>query len=182
MGAIVKMAFLFMSELEPTVASVFAEITNYVPVHEYLATSGQPTVQQLECIKEQGFTTVINLALNDASVHLEHEDRICLTLGLDYIHIPLLWDQPSTTAGLLVLDMIAHLVQEQKVWLHCAKNWRVSSLMYLYRQFYMGMSLPEADAQLEEIWQPDDTWTGFIHALRLQLQARQSTLEIQAMS
>ena len=158
------------------------QILNYVPVHEHLATSGQPTAEQFSWIKAEGFTTIINLALTDASNHLPLEDRICLELGLDYIQIPLLWDQPSTSAGLLVLDMIAHLVQEQKVWLHCAMNMRVASLMYLYRQFYMGISLPEADALLEDIWQPDETWTGFIHALRLQLQARQSTLEIQQMS
>ena len=159
-----------------------SQILNYVPVHEHLATSGQPTAEQLNWIKAEGFTTIINLALTDASNHLPLEDRLCLELGLDYIQIPLLWDQPSTSAGLLVLDMVAHLVQEQKVWLHCAMNMRVASLMYLYRQFYMGMSLPEADVLLEDIWQPDETWTGFIHALRLQLQARQSTLEIQQMS
>lgn len=159
-----------------------AQIVQYVPVHEHLTTSGQPTAEQLEWIKAEGFTTVINIALTDASNHLPLEDRICLELGLDYIQVPLLWDQPSTSAGLFILDLIDHLVQEQKVWVHCALNMRVASLMYLYRQFYMGMPLPEADAFLEEIWQPDDTWTGFIHALRLQLQARQSTREIQQMS
>lgn len=159
-----------------------SQILQYVAVHEHLATSGQPTSAQLTWIKAEGFTTIINLALTDASNHLPLEDRICLELGLDYIQVPLLWDQPSTSAGLFVLDLIDHLVQEQKVWVHCAHNMRVASLMYLYRQFYMGMSLPEADALLEDIWQPDDTWTGFIHALRLQLQARQSTREIQQMS
>ena len=162
--------------------NILEQISHYVPVHEHLATSGQPTAEQLEWIKAEGFTTVVNLALTDASNHLALEDRICLELGLDYVQIPLLWDQPSTSAGLLVLDLIDHLVTEQKVWLHCALNMRVASLMYLYRQFYMGMSLPEADVLLEEIWQPDETWTGFIHALRLQLQARQSTREIQQMS
>lgn len=180
MGAIVKMAFLFMSELETH--NKLPNILNFVAVHDHLATSGQPTAEQLAWIKENGFTTVVNLALTDASNHLPLEDRICLELGMDYIQVPLLWDQPSTSAGLFVLDLIAHLVQEQKVWLHCAKNYRVASLMYLYRQFYMGVSMPDADAMLEEIWQPDDTWTGFIHALRLQLQARQSTREIQEMS
>lgn len=174
------MAFLLMPNTENTYDLNL--ILNYVPVHERLCTSGQLTVEQLEWVKSEGFTTIVNIALTDASNHLPLEDRLCLELGLDYIQVPLLWDQPSTSAGLFVLDLIDHLVQEQKVWLHCAKNYRVASLMYLYRQFYMGMELPEADALLEEIWQPDDTWTGFIHALRLQLQARQSTREIQQLS
>ena len=151
-------------------------------IHAHLATSGQPTVEQLAEIKAQGYTTIVNLALTDASNHLCNEDRICLELGLDYIQVPLLWEYPSSSGALFVLDLIDHLVQEQKIWVHCAKNMRVSSLIFLYRQFYMGMDLAEADALLENVWQPNETWTGLIHAVRLQLQARQSTKELAELS
>lgn len=151
-------------------------------IHAHLATSGQPTVEQLAEIKAQGYTTIVNLALTDASNHLSNEDRICLELGLDYIQVPLLWECPSSSGALFVLDLIDHLVQEQKIWVHCAKNMRVSSLIFLYRQFYMGMDLAEADALLENVWQPNETWTGLIHAVRLQLQARQSTKELAELS
>lgn len=160
----------------------FSQILNYVPVHERLVTSGQPTAEQLAEIKAAGFTTVINVALNDAPNHIAHEDRICLELGMDYIHIPLLWECPNPTQGLLILDLVAYLVQQQAVWLHCAKNWRVGCLMYLYRQYYMGMDIAQADELLQQIWQPDATWTGFIHAVQIQLQARQAIQEIQNIS
>jgi protein tyrosine phosphatase (PTP) superfamily phosphohydrolase (DUF442 family) len=163
---------------DPKLASIF----NHVPIHAHLSTSGQPTAEQLLLIKEAGFNTVMNVALSDASNHLPNEDRICLALGLDYLQIPLLWDCPNPSAGLLTLDLLAFLVQEQKVWLHCAKNWRVSSLMYLYQQFYLGIDAPTAQQNLAKIWQPDATWTGFIHAIQLQLQARQSTTELAQLS
>ncbi|MFU8925164.1 protein tyrosine phosphatase family protein [Acinetobacter puyangensis] len=167
---------------QDTMREQFNTILAFMPVHEHLYTSGQPTAEQLNLIKENGFSTIINLALTDASNHLPFEDRICLELGLDYIQIPLLWDCPNSSAALLALDLVDHLVREQQVWLHCAKNFRVSSLMYLYRQYYMGMNIAEADALLQQIWQPNETWTGLMHALQLQLQARQSTKEIEQLS
>lgn len=175
------MAFFYM-HTDPIELDSLQHILNFVPVHEHLFTSGQPTEAQLMQIKEQGINTIINLALTDASNHLLHEDKICLELGLDYIQVPLLWDCPSSSGGLFVLDLVDHLVQEQKVWLHCAKNMRVACLMYLYRQYYMGMDIAQADEYLQQSWQPNETWTGLMHAIQLQLQARQATKEIQQMS
>lgn len=176
------MAFFYMQQDNIDELTDFQSILNFVPIHQNLYTSGQPTSEQLQLIKESGFTIIMNIALTDATNHLEHEDRICLDLGLDYLHIPLLWDCPNTCTGLFVLDLIDHLVQQHKVWLHCARNFRVSSLMYLYRQYYMGIDIVEADQYLHEVWQPNDTWTGFTYAIQQQLQARQITKELQQLS
>ena len=56
---------------------------------------------------------------------------------------------------------------------------RVSSLMYLYRQFYMNVDLPTAQEMLHQIWEPNETWTGLIHSISLQLQGRKATQELQ---
>ncbi|QXW27285.1 protein tyrosine phosphatase family protein [Acinetobacter johnsonii] len=164
-----------MNEIE----NGLSQIENFQFVHEHLFSSGQPSAEQLQLIKEYGVTTVINLALTDASNHLDSEDRICLELGLNYIHMPILWDTPSDDQCLLALDMIDHLVQEQMVWVHCSKNFRISSLMYLYRQYYMNIDMPAAQELMYQIWEPNETWTGLIHAVSLQLQGRKSTQELQ---
>ena len=156
-----------------------SHILNFQFVHEHLFTSGQPTPEQLNQIKEYGVNTIINLALTDASNHLENEDRICLDLGLNYIHIPISWDTPSDEQCLLVLDLIDHLVKDKIVWVHCAKNWRVSSLIYLYRQYYLDMDMPTAQEFMHQIWEPNETWTGLIHAVALQLQGRKATQDLQ---
>ena len=164
-----------MNELEQQLS----QIANFQFVHEHLMTSGQPTTEQLKQIKEYGVDTIINLAFTDANPHLEHEDKICAELGLNYIQIPILWDTPADDQCLFVLDLVAHLVQEKMVWVHCAKNMRVSSLIYLYRQYFMDMDMPTAQELMHQIWEPNETWTGLIHAVALQLQGRKATEDLQ---
>jgi len=155
-----------------------SQTLNFQFIHEHLLTSGQPTAEQLKQIKEYGVNTVINLALSNASNYLPSEDQICLDLGLNYIHVPISSDMPSDDQCLLILDMIDHLVQEQTIWVHCSKNYSVSSLMYLYRQYYMNMDMPTAHEAMHQIWEPNDTWTGLAHAVALQLQGRKATQEL----
>ena len=164
-----------MNELEQKLS----EIANFQFVHEHLLTSGQPTVEQLKQIKEYGVDTIINLAFTDADQHLENEDKICAELSLNYIQIPILWDTPADDQCLFILDLIAHLVQEKMVWVHCTENMRVSSLMYLYRQYFLDIDMPTAQEELHKVWEPNETWTGLIHAVSLQLQGRKSTLDLQ---
>ena len=164
-----------MNELEQKLS----EIANFQFVHEHLLTSGQPTVEQLKQITEYGVDTIINLAFTDADLHLENEDKICAELSLNYIQIPILWDTPADDQCLFILDLIAHLVQEKMVWVHCTENMRVSSLMYLYRQYFLDIDMPTAQEELHKVWEPNETWTGLIHAVSLQLQGRKSTLDLQ---
>ncbi|WP_373358913.1 protein tyrosine phosphatase family protein [Acinetobacter lactucae] len=162
-----------------TLEQSLSQIPAFSIIHEHLFSSAQPSVEQLKLIKEYGCSTVINLALTNAPNHIENEDRICLDLGLNYIHIPIDWETPSAEQCLLVLDLIDHLVQNEIIWVHCSKNDRSSCLMYVYRQFYMNMDMPTSQDLLHEIWEPNETWTGLIHIITLQLQGRKATLELQ---
>ncbi|MFV5443927.1 protein tyrosine phosphatase family protein [Acinetobacter oleivorans] len=162
-----------------TLEQSLSQIPAFSIIHEHLFSSAQPSAEQLKLIKEYGCSTVINLALSNAPNHIENEDRICLDLGLNYIHIPIDWEIPSAEQCLLVLDLIDHLVQNEIVWIHCSKNDRSSCLMYVYRQFYMNMDMPTSQDLLHEIWEPNETWTGLIHSITLQLQGRKATLELQ---
>lgn len=162
-----------------TLEQSLSQIPAFSIIHEHLFSSAQPSAEQLKLIKEYGCSTVINLALSNAPNHIENEDRICLDLGLNYIHIPIDWETPSAEQCLLVLDLIDHLVRNEIVWIHCSKNDRSSCLMYVYRQFYMNMDMPTSQDLLHEIWEPNETWTGLIHSITLQLQGRKATLELQ---
>ena len=162
-----------------TLETELSHVLNFQFVHEHLFTSGQPTPEQLKQIKEYGVNTVIHLGLSDEEQYLAHEDRICLELGLNYIHLPILWDTPSDEQGLLLLDLIDHMVQDKVVWLHCNNNQRVSSLIYLYRQYYLNIDMPTAQEMLHQVWEPNETWTGLINAISMQLQGRKSTQDLQ---
>lgn len=153
-----------------------SEILAYQSIHPQLHSSGQPTADQLALLRAAGVNTVINIALTDASNSLMkqhlHEDRVVLELGMDYIQLPLLWDQPSATQAFSILKFIHFLeTQQQTIWIHCAKNWRVSCLMYLYRIHWLNWPMDEAEALLHQIWQPDETWTGLMHAVGMQARA-----------
>lgn len=156
-----------------------SQIKNFQFIHERLFSSGQPTAEELKQIKEYGIGTVINLAESDAEHTLPHEDKICLDVGLNYIQLPISWETPSSDHCLLLLDLVNHLLESQMVWVHCSNNNHVSSLMYLYRQYFMDVDIATAQDFLHDIWKPNETWTGLIHAVSLQLQGRKATQDLQ---
>ena len=156
-----------------------SQIKKFQFVHERLFTSGQLTADELKLIKEYGIGTVINLAESDAEEALNHEDKICLDIGLNYIQLPISWETPSSDQCLLLLDLVNHLLESQMVWVHCSNNNHVSSLMYLYRQYFMDVDIATAQDFLHDIWTPNETWTGLIHAVSLQLQGRKATQDLQ---
>ena len=156
-----------------------SQIKNFQFIHERLFSSGQPTAEELKQIKEYGIGTVINLAESDAEHALPHEDKICLDIGLNYIQLPISWETPSSDQCLLLLDLVNHLLESQMVWVHCSNNNHVSSLMYLYRQYFMDVDIATAQDLLHDIWKPNETWTGLIHAVSLQLQGRKATQDLQ---
>jgi protein tyrosine phosphatase (PTP) superfamily phosphohydrolase (DUF442 family) len=156
-----------------------SQIKNFQFIHERLFSSGQPTAEELKQIKEYGIGTVINLAESDAEHALPHEDKICLDVGLNYIQLPISWETPSSDQCLLLLDLVNHLLESQMVWVHCSNNNHVSSLMYLYRQYFMDVDIATAQDFLHDIWKPNETWTGLIHAVSLQLQGRKAMQDLQ---
>lgn len=164
-----------MSELE----AALSQIHHFQFIHEHLFSSGQPNAEQLQQIKEYGVTTLVNVALSSADNTLAHEDKLSLDVGLNYVKMPISFDMPSVDQCILVLDMIDYLVKEQMVWLHGSDQFVVSCLVYLYRQYYMGVDIATSHEALHDVWEPNETWTGLMHAIALQLQGRKATQELQ---
>ena len=108
-------------------------IYNYLKISDKIATAGQPSVEQFSHIKEAGYQVVINLALKDSSNALRNEKEIVETEGMQYIHIPVIWENPTE-------DKLQEFIQvmktnvDKKVFVHCAANKRVSAFVYLYRR------------------------------------------------
>lgn len=164
-----------MNELELKLS----QIEYFQFVHQNLFISAQPTAEELLNIKEYGVSTILNIALSDSPNHLDAEDKICTDLGLNYVQLPLSFDMPSVDQAILILDLIDHLAKQQMLWLHGSNSFKVSSLIYLYRQYYLDMDMPTALELLHKIWEPNPTWTGLIHAVALQLQGRKATKELE---
>lgn len=142
----------------PLVTSIY----NFRQAGSALATSGQPTEEQLEAIAADGYQVVITLALHDDPRYsLPDEPRSVRALGMDYIHIPVQFGSP-TESDLQQFFSAMDARKSQRIWVHCAANMRVTAFVGLYRHLREGQSKADAFALMDDVWQPNAVWSTFI--------------------
>lgn len=134
---------------------------NTFRVFDRLWTSGQLSEQDIRSLPGMGIDVVVNLALPTSSNALSGEAECVTALGLTYIQIPVEWERPRPdqfTQFAAVLDANG----DRGVWVHCAKNMRVSVFVYLYRRIVLGDDEQAASFPMREVWTPDGVWRSFI--------------------
>lgn len=125
------------------------------------ATSGQPTEKELEAVREAGGEVVINLALPTSDGALADERGVATRLGMEYLHLPVLFDAPSADDFRRFREAMDRF-ETRRVLIHCALNYRVSAFVFLHRVLAGGVTLEEAEVDLRAIWEPDPVWAKFI--------------------
>ena len=144
------------------------DIKNYVQVSDRLGTAGQPSEEQLREVAGAGFQVVVNLGLLDPRYCLADEAGSVAALGLAYHHIPVDFNAPQADdLGRFLGAMDG--ARDNKVFVHCAANYRVSSFVALYGESRLGWSPEEGDAHIRRVWEPNETWTRFIAEARQRL-------------
>lgn len=138
-------------------------IYNFLNLSAKLATSGQPLEEELEYISNAGFEVVINLALSDADYSLADEEGSVTKLGMEYIHIPVIWQSPTSDDLDKFFDVMEKY-KNKKLFVHCAANMRVSSFVALYRVIKEGWDYSDAVNDVYKIWNPNDIWSDFIRS------------------
>ena len=142
-------------------SSALSEIFNYVPIDEQIATAGQPKAGQFNAIKAAGFTKIINLAPHKAENAIEDEDKLVAGLGLEYVHIPVDFKNPTEAD---YQKFVAELSQSTgKTFVHCAANMRVSAFMYRYRVGELKEDEVVVRRDMENIWKPFGVWEAFVN-------------------
>ena len=136
------------------------DIYNYLPISEHLATAGQPTAGQFATIRQAGFDLVVNLALPTSTNALPDERSVVEACGMTYSPIPVIWEHP-TAADFEQFQATLASHPDQKIFVHCAMNMRVSAFIYLHQRLG-GVSEATAAANLAKIWAPTETWQQFI--------------------
>lgn len=136
-------------------------IYNYRKYTDSLSSSGQPTEEQFKLIKEAGFDYVINLAPHNAENSLPNEAKTTSELGIEYTHIPVDFKKP-TKSDFEKFVASYHACGDNKVWIHCAANMRVSAFLYKYRRDIQGMSEGEARKIMDTVWEPFGEWENFL--------------------
>ncbi|HET7204099.1 MAG TPA: GNAT family N-acetyltransferase [Steroidobacteraceae bacterium] len=146
-----------------TTAAFAMDAENVHAVDESLWTSGQLSVEDIGRLPALGVEAVVNLALPTSSNAVPGEADAVTALGVSYVQIPVPWERPAL--GHLqqffgVMDAFAG----RKVWVHCAKNMRVSAFVYLYRRLRRGEPEQAARHPMADVWEPNETWRAFIDA------------------
>jgi protein tyrosine phosphatase (PTP) superfamily phosphohydrolase (DUF442 family) len=126
-----------------------------------LGTAGQPSESQFQTVLEAGFEAVINLGLPTSTNALAGEGSIVSGLGMFYVHLPVDFKAPTSRDFCTFTGVMAAL-DGRRVFVHCATNKRVSVFVFLYRVLYERVVMADAEADLHEIWPPDEVWSRFI--------------------
>lgn len=140
-------------------------ILNFFLITETVGTAGQPTRAQFSAVKNADFSAVVNLNVSNSENALPEEGDIISSLGMKYIHIPVPWDAPSVShlkQFFAVIDTME--AAGDKVFVHCAANYRVSAFMYKYLTLRKNFSPADATSPVLKKWLPemDDNWKSII--------------------
>ncbi len=145
-----------------------SDIKNYIQIFDRIASSGQPKKEQFKDIADAGYQLVINLAMPDSENAVADEENIITSLGMSYIHIPVPFDAPSAEHLKEFLNVMK-TVSNQRIWIHCVLNYRVSAFLYQYQRLVHGLPDQEAKKVILKSWQPDKVWQEFMSLSREEL-------------
>lgn len=139
------------------------QISNFVQLTEDIGTSGQPAREQFQVIADDGYRSVVNLALPTSDHAIADEGSIVTGLGMRYFHIPVKFDAP-TLDDLRTFIGVMQALEGSKVWVHCVVNARVSAFLYHYLRHVRGLPESASRSPLLARWEPrmDDTWRAFM--------------------
>jgi len=136
-------------------------IQNYYQISDRLATSGQPTSEQFQLIAQADYHVVINLALSSSTNALVNEGAIVTDLGMVYVQLPVVWEDP-TLEDIQMFFTLMESFDTKKVWVHCAKNMRVSCFIYFWQKYILKLPETQSKYPMEQIWQPTGIWQQLI--------------------
>jgi protein tyrosine phosphatase (PTP) superfamily phosphohydrolase (DUF442 family) len=116
---------------------MFEDIRNFLRLSENLYTGSMPKDDQLAYAAEQRVNVVINLALHDLPNVLPNEEKLVESLGMKYINVPVLWNNPMRENLDAFMDaMDSH--KDKSILVHCEANYRATGFVTLYRILRLG--------------------------------------------
>ncbi len=136
-------------------------IQNFYQVSPTLLTAGQPFAEQFADIRAAGGQAVINLAAPYSPDYIPNEGEIAAQLGMHYVHIPVEWEHPQP-ADLQAFFAAMRKFEDHTLFVHCARNMRVSAFVFLYRVLALAQPADSCLPDLHALWQPNPVWQAFI--------------------
>ncbi|MGI9249743.1 MAG: protein tyrosine phosphatase family protein [Pseudohongiellaceae bacterium] len=141
--------------------SALADIVNLRQYTNTFASSGQPTREQFQTLADNGFKRVVYIAFTNNPGAVADEDQVVKGLGMEYMHIPVDFDNPLPDDFYAFADSM-RLNTTKKTLLHCQVNYRATAFSFLYRVIYEAVPVATAKADMNTVWQPNEAWRNFI--------------------
>lgn len=148
-------------QAQEAAATPISEILNYREYSPTFASAGQPTREQLEVIRDSGYERVIYIAFSTVGPAIPEEDQLVKALGMDYLHIPVDFNNPTIRDFNAFADAMRR-EPDTKTLLHCQVNARATAFSFLYRVIYEDVPVAQAKADMNSVWQPNQVWKDFI--------------------
>jgi protein tyrosine phosphatase (PTP) superfamily phosphohydrolase (DUF442 family) len=150
-----------VAQLQEPANPALSQISNFRQYSETFASAGQPTAEQFSTVRDAGFERVIYLAFTNNPNAVPNADQLVKGLGMDYVHIPVDWARPTTQDFYTFADAMRRDT-DRKTLLHCQVNARATAFSFLYRVIYEDVPVAQAKADMNSVWQPNETWRDFI--------------------
>ena len=139
--ALVALPALAGQELPP--------IRNFLRINEQFCTGGQPRLEQLSKLKEDGVKAIINL--RQPSEHrAAEEEAAAKALGLRYFNIPVVYGDPKeeqVTEFLKLTDDPAN----RPTFIHCTAAIRVGAFWMIRRVLRDGLTVEAAEEEAKKV-------------------------------
>ncbi len=138
-----------------------AEIINFRQYSDTFASAGQPTEEQFSAVAQAGYERVVYIAFTSNPNALPDADQIVKGLGMEYMQVPVAFDNPLPDDFYAFADSMQRNT-DKKTLLHCQVNARATAFSFLYRVIYDDVSVADAKADMNTVWQPNEVWRDFI--------------------
>lgn len=146
-----------LEEVDPALA----EITNFRQYSASFASAGQPTREQFQAVANNGFERVVYIAFTNNPNALPDADLVVKGLGMEYMQIPVDFSNPRSSEYYAFADSMTRN-EGRKTLLHCQVNARATAFSFLYRVISEDVPVDQAKADMNTVWQPNETWRDFI--------------------
>lgn len=142
-------------------------IANFFQYSDKLSAGAQPTAEQIENLKNDGYEVIINISPASARNSMSNEAEIVEKLSMDYIHFPV---DCSNLRPLhyTTFEGIMNGVNNKKVFVHCGGNIKSSNLIHMYDVLAKGKDEATSLCTLRKIQQPENKWFEYFELMGME--------------
>ena len=124
-------------------------IRNFMRVNDQFCTGGQPRLEHLQKLKDEGVKAIINLRPRGEHRAAEEETK-AKELGLRYFNIPVVFGEPKEEQATEFLK-ITDDPENRPAFIHCAAAIRVGAFWMIRRVLRDGWTVEAAEEEAKKV-------------------------------